>query len=65
MVSFLKKKYEVFGKFKEFKSLVENQIDKKIKVLRNDNGGEFYRNEFQQFCTHFSIAQIFFVNNVV
>jgi hypothetical protein len=30
-----------FEKFKEFKSLVENQTDKKIKVLRTDNGGEF------------------------
>ena len=37
----LKKKSEVFSKFKEYKALVENQIGKKIKVLRNDNGGEF------------------------
>jgi hypothetical protein len=44
------KKYEVFGRFKEFKSLVENQIDKKIKVMRNDNGGEFCGKEFKQFC---------------
>ena len=26
-------------RFKEFKALVENQIEKKIKVLRTDNGG--------------------------
>ena len=36
---FILKKYEVFGKFKEFKVLIENQIDKKIKVLTIDNGG--------------------------
>ena len=36
---FLKKKSEVFEKFQELKTLVENQIDKKIKALRNDNGG--------------------------
>jgi hypothetical protein len=39
-IYFLRKKSEVFDKFKEFKALVENQIEKKIKVLRTDNGGE-------------------------
>ena len=38
---FLKKKSEVFNKFKEYKALVENQTGKKIKLLRIDNGGEF------------------------
>jgi hypothetical protein len=38
-IYFLIKKYEVFGKFKEFKALVENQTKKKIKVLRTNNGG--------------------------
>jgi hypothetical protein len=41
--NFLRKKSKVFEKLKEFKSLVENQIGKKIKVLRIDNGGEFCR----------------------
>jgi hypothetical protein len=45
-IYFLRKKSEVFDKFKEFKALVENQTEKKIKVLRTDNGGEFYGNEF-------------------
>ena len=40
-IYFLKKKFEVFDRFKEFKALVENQTEKKIKVLRTDNGGEF------------------------
>jgi len=40
-IYFLRKKSEVFEKFKEFKALVENQTDKKIKVLRTDNDGEF------------------------
>jgi len=38
---FLKKKFEVFERFQEFKALVENQFDRKVKVLRIDNGGEF------------------------
>ncbi len=38
-IYFLKSKDEVFGKFKEFKALVENATEKKIKFLRSDNGG--------------------------
>ena len=49
-IYFLKKQSEVFDRFKEFKALVENQIEKKIKVLRTDNGGEFCSKEFEEFC---------------
>ena len=45
-VYFLKSKYEVFGKFKEFKALVESLSKRKIKTLRSDNGGEYTSNEF-------------------
>jgi hypothetical protein len=40
-IYFPRKKSKVFKRFKEFKSLVENQIEKRIKVLRTNNGGEF------------------------
>jgi hypothetical protein len=53
---FLRKKSEVFRKFEEFKSLVENEIDKKVKVLRTHNGGEFCGKEFEQFCKQCGIA---------
>ena len=49
-IYFLKKKYEVFDRFKEFKALVENQKDKKIRVLRIDNSGKFCIKEFEEFC---------------
>jgi hypothetical protein len=49
-IYFLRKKPKVFDKFKEFKSLGENQTDKKIKVLRTDSGGEFCGKDFEQFC---------------
>ena len=49
-IYFLRKKYEVFDRFKEFKALVENETKKKIKVLRIDNGGEFCKKEFEEFC---------------
>ena len=39
-IYFLKKKLEVFERFLEFKGLVENQINRKIKVLRAEIGGE-------------------------
>ena len=47
---FMKNKDEVFNKFKEFKSLIENHTDKKIKTFRSDNGGEFTSNEFKDLC---------------
>jgi hypothetical protein len=49
-IYFLRKKSKVFDRFKEFKALVENQTEKIIKVLRTDNGGDFYSNEFEEFC---------------
>jgi hypothetical protein len=48
-IYFLRKKSEVFDKFKEFKDLLENQIKKIIKVMRIDNGREFCGNEFENF----------------
>jgi hypothetical protein len=44
-------------RFKECKALVENQTEKRIKVLRTDNGGEFYKNEFEELCKKCSIAR--------
>eukprot|EP00253_Pinus_taeda_P027759 PITA_27759 len=55
-IYFLKKKYEVFDRFKEFKALVENRTKKKIKVLRTDNGEEFCSKEFEEFCKKCGIA---------
>jgi hypothetical protein len=56
-IYFLRKKSEVFEKFKELKSLLENQTYKKIKVLRTDNDGEFCGKEFNQFCKQCSISR--------
>eukprot|EP00253_Pinus_taeda_P010242 PITA_10242 len=46
-IYFLKKKFEVFDRFKRFKALVENQTEKKIKLLRTNNGGEFCSKKFE------------------
>jgi hypothetical protein len=56
-IYFLRNKSKVFDKFKEFKALVENQTENKIKVLRTYNNGELCRNEFEEFCKKCGIAR--------
>jgi hypothetical protein len=56
-IYFLRNKFEVFDYFKEFTALVENQTEKRIKVLRTDNGGEFHGNEFEELCNKYGIAR--------
>jgi hypothetical protein len=43
----MKHKFETFEKFKEFQKEVENQLDKKIKQLHFDRGGEYLCFEFE------------------
>ena len=47
----------MFGKFKEFKALVENISERKIKTLRPNNGGEYTSNEFGNFCKDVEIMR--------
>ena len=48
-IYFMKNKDElVFSKFKEFKALIENHTENKIKTFRLDNGREFTSNEFKE-----------------
>jgi transposase InsO family protein len=49
-VSFLKEKNESFEKFKIFKSLIENQIGNRLRVVRSDKGGEFMSSDFKELC---------------
>jgi hypothetical protein len=49
-IFFMKTKGQVFSRFQEFKSLMENQTGKKIRVLRSNNGGEYTSKEFMDFC---------------
>ena len=45
-VYLIKHKSETFEVFKEFQNEVENQLGKKIKVLRFDRGGEYLSIKF-------------------
>jgi transposase InsO family protein len=47
---FLKHKYDAFDAFKSWKIMIEKQIERKVKVLRTDNGIEFCSNQFKSFC---------------
>ena len=46
----LKRKSDVFAKFKEWK--VERLTGRKLKVFRTDNGGEFTSGEFEEYLQH-------------
>nr|GEU55403.1 retrovirus-related Pol polyprotein from transposon TNT 1-94 [Tanacetum cinerariifolium] len=50
-------KDEVFPTFKEWKVLIENQIGKKIKKLRTDNGLEFCGESINALCRKYGIAR--------
>ena len=54
-VHFLKHKSEVFDLFKVFKALVENQSRRKLNILRSDNGGEYFKSKFIQYCKYAGI----------
>lgn len=54
-VYFLKHKYEVFAKFKLWKTEVKIQTDRKIMYLQSDNGTEYIDLNFQKNCEEHNI----------
>ena len=52
----LRHKSEVFGKFKEFKAEAETQLERSIKSLRSDRGGEYLSNEFIEYLAQQGIT---------
>ena len=54
-VYFLKSKSEVFECLKDFKEFVENQSNKRIKILRIDNGGEYVNKDVENICSEAGI----------
>jgi transposase InsO family protein len=54
-VYLLKSKDEALNFFKIYKAEAKNQLDRKIKHLRSDRGGEYFSNEFDSFCVEHGI----------
>ena len=49
-VFFFKQKSDVIATFKEWKIMIEKQIGKQVKLLRTNNGLEFFYDEFNTLC---------------
>ena len=56
-VYFLQDKSEAFNAFKNFKTHVHNEVERTIKILHADRGGEFCSKEFQDFCDEHGIQR--------
>ena len=54
-VYLLKTKDETLDYFKIFKAEVETQLERKIKRLRSDRGGEYFPKIFDDFCAEHGI----------
>lgn len=55
-VYLIKHKSQTFEKLKEFQNEIENQFDKKIKVLRSNRGGEYLSIEFNDHLKNYGIV---------
>ena len=47
---FSKNKDDTFAAFKNWKVMIERQTERKVKLLRTDNGGEFCSGAFDDYC---------------
>ncbi|KAL2248151.1 UNVERIFIED_CONTAM: Retrovirus-related Pol polyprotein from transposon TNT 1-94 [Sesamum indicum] len=56
-VFLMKHKSDVFEKFENWRVLVENQTEKRLKSLRTDNGLEFYNQNFSEMCDKHGIKR--------
>ena len=52
----LRHKSETFDRFKEFKAEAEKQLDRNIKSLRSDRGGEYLSREFIEYLAQTEIT---------
>ena len=54
-VYFLKHKSKVFYLFKVFRALVENQSRRRLKILKYDSGGDYFKSDFIQYFKYVGI----------
>ena len=55
-VYLMRRKFEAFEKFKEFRAEVENQLGKHIKAIRSNRGGEYLLGDFKDYLTQNGIV---------
>jgi len=48
----------MFEVFKKWLAQVENEVDRKLKCLKFDNGGEYYDDRFKEFCASRGIRRV-------
>ena len=48
-VYLIRAKDDAFQKFKQYKSVVENKKDRRIKILHSNRGREYFPNEFESY----------------
>jgi len=53
---FLTTKSNAFNSFKKFAKAIQNEKNLKIIFLRNDHGGEFQNEQFENFCEELGIT---------
>jgi hypothetical protein len=51
----MKTKFRVLDKLKVFKALVEYHIEKNIKAIKCDGGGEYNSKNFNTFCKDYDL----------
>lgn len=56
-VYMIRNKNDALDAFKKFCLLVEDGLEKKIRILRTDRGGEFTSKEFEKYCEEARIAR--------
>ena len=54
-VYLMRNKDESFDMYKCYETKVENQKNRKIKILRSDRGSEYFRNDFFYVCKKYGI----------
>ena len=53
----LKNKSDTFGKFKEWYTQIQTQMETNVKCLRTNNGLEFVSEKFNEFCRKLGIQR--------
>ena len=51
----LRAKSDAFGAFKQYRAYAENQLNRTIKALRDDKGGEYMSKEMEEYCKNAGI----------